>query len=48
MAKLKIIPECNYLRQVTVRLLRPEERERFDARLEAEPVPGDLLPGVWF
>jgi len=31
----KTAPECDYLRQVTVRLLRPEEREPFDALLES-------------
>jgi hypothetical protein len=29
-------PETDYLRQVTVRLMPPEERERFDALLESE------------
>jgi hypothetical protein len=32
----KAAPESDYLRQVTVRLMGPEERERFDALLESE------------
>jgi hypothetical protein len=32
----KAAPEGDYLRQVTVRLMLPEERERFDALLESE------------
>ena len=32
----KAAPESDYLRQVTVRLIVPEERERFDALLESE------------
>jgi hypothetical protein len=32
----KAAPESDYLRQVTVRLMLPEERERFDALLESE------------
>jgi hypothetical protein len=34
MTKAKIRPENDYLRQVIIRLLRPEEREGFDALLE--------------
>ena len=36
MSRQKTAPEWEYLRQVTVRLLQPEERERFDALLESE------------
>jgi hypothetical protein len=36
MKKAKPRPEDDFLRRVTVRLLRPEERERFDALLESE------------
>jgi hypothetical protein len=34
--QIKAAPESDYLRQVTVRLMLPEERERFDALLESE------------
>jgi hypothetical protein len=36
MTKQKTTPESDYLRQVTVRLVLPEERDRFDALLESE------------
>ena len=36
MTKQKAAPECDYLRQVTLRLMLPEEREHFDALLESE------------
>jgi hypothetical protein len=36
MSRQNTAPEWEYLRQVAVRLLRPEERERFDALLESE------------
>jgi hypothetical protein len=36
MKKAKPRPEDDFLRRVIVRLLRPEERERFDALLESE------------
>ena len=36
MTKPKSAPEGDYLRQVTIRLIRPEERERFDALLERQ------------
>ena len=36
MTKPKFAPESQVLRQVTVRLLRPEERERFDQLLETK------------
>jgi hypothetical protein len=35
MTKPKTAPECEYLRQVSVRLVHPEERERFDGLLES-------------
>jgi hypothetical protein len=34
MATSKPIPEANFLREVTVRLIAPEERDRFDQLLE--------------
>ena len=36
MAKSKLVPETEYLRKVTVRLLLDHERERFDALLESK------------
>ena len=36
MTKDKTAPEGDYLRQVSVRLMRPEERERLDALLESQ------------
>jgi Domain of unknown function (DUF4338) len=36
MTKENSPPECDCLRAVSVRLLRPEERERFDALLETQ------------
>lgn len=36
MTKGKTAPECDYLRKVTLRLIVPEERERFDALLESQ------------
>jgi hypothetical protein len=36
MTKPKTAPEADYLRQVTIRLLGPAERERFDGLLESE------------
>jgi hypothetical protein len=36
MTKEKTAPEWDYLRQVSVRLLLPEERERFDTLLESQ------------
>ena len=36
MTKQKTAPECDYLPKVSVRLLNPEERERFDALLESD------------
>ena len=36
MTKSKTAPEGDYLRKVTVRLIGPEERERFDAALETQ------------
>lgn len=36
MTSRKTTPESEYLRQVTVRLVLPEERDRFDALLESE------------
>lgn len=36
MTKPKTAPEGDYLRQVVVRLIRPEERERFDGLLESQ------------
>jgi hypothetical protein len=36
MKKQPLTPESDYLSQVTVRLVLPEERERFDALLESE------------
>ncbi len=35
MTKQKIAPEGDYLRKVSIRLLDPQERERFDALLES-------------
>ena len=34
MTKEKTAPECDYLRKVTLRLMQPQERDRFDALLE--------------
>ena len=36
MTKDKTAPEWDYLRKVTVRLIHPEERERFDGLLESQ------------
>ena len=36
MSRPTTAPEWEYLRQVTIRLMQPEERERFDALLESE------------
>jgi hypothetical protein len=36
MAKLELVPETEYLRKLTIRLLLDHERERFDALLETE------------
>ena len=36
MTKEKTAPEWEYLRQVTVRLIGPEERERYDTLLESQ------------
>jgi hypothetical protein len=34
MAKPRLVPETEYLRKLTIRLLLDEERERFDGLLE--------------
>src|SRR5450631_3940059 len=36
MSKPKLVPETEYLRKLIIRLVREEERERFDALLETE------------